>query len=437
MGLGVSGSFDLGAFGRPQATVSLTGTTSEEVAVGAGTDQDVSVTQTLAKKNFVSELVVAGPVEFWVTPSISADATISGHVSAGLTSLGRSSQSLTISYVDGVLQTATSDTSSATGASTGSTASAAVKGSLTASGNVSFSLLPPSQLTADQPTAVVSIGAGPYGRLYADPCTIRVWAGLTLSASVSLEALGITFADASIGKNWESDPFALDWRNCAIWTGTVSYDGQRHTNDSPGLTNDTHASAALVIDPPAADGARPQDGIFPAHGSGSGANVTTDARPTCQGALGGDVFPYTAVDTDTWGGAITMAPAFGVPGDDPKVRVDLLFADADGEHYRLDFANGGIFPLAPTVAIPGSYHHSGLKSRLFDCVADEFGEDRPTYWFDVFYLGVAGQSARVLEFTLPPGATTASGTMHVPPGPLDYTLTWSLLKICSMGGTNC
>ena len=70
-------------------------------------------------------------------------------------------------------------------------------------------------------------------------------------------------------------------------------------------------------------------------------------------------------------------------------------------------------------------------------MADEFGEDRPTYWFDVFYLGVAGQAARVLEFTVPPGATTSAGTMHVPLGPLDYTLTWSLLKICSMGGTDC
>jgi hypothetical protein len=440
IGIGVAGSLSFGALGV-HASFTVTGWDSHGATLAAGSDQDVDASFPIGTEFFVNSIPIpAGPIELWVTPSFTAAGTISGHVSAGLSASAAVMESVSEQVDNSTLSFQRHETFTHDAHENLSTANAELKAGIEVSENFSLSLEALNKETEEQPRAILSFAFGPYGRVHADTCAIRAWAGLEATIGVSLEGFGITFADAS--KTWsnESDPFTFNWHNCAIWSGTVSYDGQYHDGAAPGPTANYHGAAALVVEAPK-DGYPPQDGVFAAHGSGSGALVSTTPGFVCSPLLGPPVI-YTSTDTTTWGGNMTMASAYGVAGDDPSVTVDELSRDTStGIDYRLQFQNGGLFPVVPTLSIPASTRHQGLKPFIDQtvCTDDDTTQANPTYWFDVYHLYGSG-SDRELDFTLAPGQTTSSGHVDVPAagaGTPAYTVTWDLTKVCSLGGTDC
>ena len=265
----------------------------------------------------------------------------------------------------------------------------------------------------------LSVGLGPTGALNADAC--RWWVSVAFGYSASL-SISTFPGGPSIGTSLgfplgKIDLAAHNWRNCAIWSGTMSHSfTERYFNNLGQLVVEGHGSSAVTLDPVTAP---PALGLYPVHISGSGAEIEYQ--------YGGcppdfDQAAVMGVWTSTWAGDVSGFE---------NVRFSIAPSSYDGFLLVTGRAGG---------TIPGS-------TKLETCGQSSTG-DAP--WPSRFYMlpvdGAAPPTGTTMNdqfaFPIVPGLTSFSGSRTVLTPKADNSwvnevFTYSLTKTCTMGGADC
>jgi hypothetical protein len=233
--------------------------------------------------------------------------------------------------------------------------------------------------------------------------------------------------------------FVVNWQNCAIWSGTLTYSPTLEYFSPAGYSRSVSGDSVLKI-PPQADGAPPPPSayegghVYQTKDSSASGRMLEHNPGTC--AVNGVIVNYQDSVLSTWGGSLRLG------NEIPEVEIHPLNRQYQGQDmWWMSFANGGIFPSLPPAAASGHVTVSG--QRRSDCSGiPPTDTDVPDWTLDVFgfWHGLdAGDVSDYLVFTIAPGAMTADGQNAIPAGENveGYLVAYHLVKTCSMGGTSC
>jgi hypothetical protein len=380
----------LGVSGAASASATASGSAS------------INVSETLADIALTPVPVPIGPIVVEITPNLIVSAGISGEVSGGLSANASVDGSATVTS-DSVTGLSSSLTKHADG-NVAITDTSFKNASLTitpAEVSVAFSLF--------ESPASISVSGGFGVTFTADACNWNVGFGQTVGGSVSIDlfpgvslSAGIGFAVP--GLHWELPK--VGWRNCAVWSGTLSYSTNAHHFDNKGRpVNDLNASEEVVLDTQTS-GIPPATGLYTVKGSGSGAMILHQysCDPTGMGAEGPITWNYNWGDSVGGSGSVAFLPATAGP-----------------EFTAMSLVYGGSFP--------GTYTISSA------CTATESGPRAQFSWFRML------PSPDTLTFSTPAGQSvfTETRTFDVnTPDLMEHDVfTYNLTKTCSLGGTEC
>ena len=264
----------------------------------------------------------------------------------------------------------------------------------------------------------LSAGLTPYVEVKANSCTITGQAGVDLTFGFSI---GITDA-LSVSRDFtlpvvDTNIFTIPWRDCAVWSGTMTYRQNSHSKDDQGRPGgDANWSTFVTLTPPP-DGIPPYAQTYDATGSSSGAEIVH--QYVCSNPPG--YIPYPEVWTYNWGGDMTPGPgSFSISPYYPGYSAVQGF---------------GWGTIAGTAKVTDCYGTTTTD------VQDQDGMHR----FNMVN-GPSGPEAtggfNTLVFATPPGQSDFSGT-YVQDIPLEnggtyhQELTYDLHKTCTQGGTDC
>ena len=400
-------------FGLPPTVSLTTGVTAGAVTTGsvrASASADLDESFPMGERRFAPITLEVG-IPIVIVPIFTAQLHITGHVDATFQATGEVHASFGTSYTTGQGFTTSHNTGG--------------------SGSGGFSSAQQPKVTAAfEPTIEASLygvaGTGvtatvrPYVELAADSCDITGKAGVDLVLGLTFSLWGQDLVDQSVSIPLvATNLFTTHWRNCAVWSGTISYRALDHVGASPAYTLDLQGSSSMSISPVTSP---PEFGVYPATASGSGASK--EQWPDyCYDNAGvkHDVQQHQDV---TWSGPLTMSGSAAAP------TVTITPAG--------DVATGWLLGVSLGYTIPGTVHRYGIASN---CTAYDDTTDTATGYgvFGLIDKRFAARWSDGARFDLPAGARTATGTRTLPQDGTDVggSITYSLTKTCTRGGTTC
>jgi hypothetical protein len=264
----------------------------------------------------------------------------------------------------------------------------------------------------------ISVGLSPYVEVTADSCTIIGHAGVDLTFGISL---GITAATSKSHDFTlpvvDTNLFTIPWRNCAVWSGTMTFRQNDHYKDNRGRSvEDTNWSDNVTIAPPT-DGVPPPDGFYEATGSGSGAltayNYVCDPRLPPSNVPPALELPFTSAYT--WGG-------------DMLTEQGAYFSTSDGFTVMDNPPHTGTIIGSGTLDSPGCGHDDGL-------------EWTHSVSFSPFYA-LVDPATGAFKFATPTGQSDFTGAYELETpqengGVVHMWFTYALHRTCTQGGNDC
>jgi hypothetical protein len=380
---------------------------------------DLNVVVPMGERRLAPIDIQLGPVPVVIEPIFNAQLHVTGHLEATFQALGNVSGGFGVAYNSGSGFTTThgfgGSGNGTYNASASATARAAFEPSITAA------------FYGDEDIGVFAT-LSPYVQMDADQCIVKGKSGVDLTLGLKLSVFGHNVLDASTTiPVIENELYNVAWRNCALWSGTINFSAQVHF-DSGGAANsrqtrDEHSSSSGHIEwsnssPPVYD-------IYPFQTSGSGAEVYKQ-NTNC--GTGNPPPVVTNTTTTNWAGDVN---SYGSP-------LTLSITPADGTHTKWVASTQGPgntkMPATQTYKYWG-YDANGYCKQYTD--HPQIGE-----WpQDIFGVIDQGQVTDSFIFTLPAGQATSSGTRKVTPvansNQPTVTVSWSLTKTCTQGGTSC
>lgn len=370
--------------------------------VSASAEKPLDKTLKLVKRHLSPIDVQLGPVPVVIEPEVEASLHLSGK-------LGATFSALAVANADASL-TFDSKTGFRPQHSFSGNASTTVKKKIDADVKASFDPTMKADLYG-LGSSYLSVGISPYVEAKADACTVRAFAGIDAHLGFSLginHALRIAkdFTFPAVRKTLLAEP----WRNCAVWSGTMTAKFLGHYLDDQGnKVGDAMSTATITLKPPP-NGEPPEDGIYAFTGSGTGAQIARE---------------------------------FGCE-DNPKALFDT-YRKAWGDKMRKISGQGFSFS-------PGTSGTTAVQG-----VVDPSYEVRTTNTVSACPTGSSDSTAAVerspvqfdIMWNTPNGPTTPAGKMsisgtetrHATPdgnGSTETrTFTWGLTKRCTLGGTHC
>jgi hypothetical protein len=444
------GTIDVGLLGvHMTSAITVSDTLTGELSAGA-TDAELDYTKNLYQKFLtcpqstslpeadcsISPFPPIGPLDLWITPVLSLDLKVTGHIDAGLSATGSFTKSATANFGTDSAPTLDLNEPSFEGNVTKQLAKgdADVKIAAVPSVNLYLTFAPVLTSFRDKlidgtfPSTKLSASLSPYLRFTADFCAVKGYIGLDLSIGLTLKALGFTLADVSWSPNiGEKEMFDHPWRNCAYWTGTlIVRESLYYDNGLPADQGHYKAvekgSSTVTIHAPK-DKEPPEDGFY--HEKGSGSGLRTEKQWLgCTNSLGATTYsPFTT--TTRWSGALTNQ---GLAGD-------FYFDLRDDSHRRYTLTGPN----------PGNFGADWERTTTYlgndvnnDCVQYETHDQGKYYGADVWSLIDNGASSSRISFQI--NATgAASGTLHIEGDSTEpkWTVVYDLQKICTKGGVKC
>jgi hypothetical protein len=443
------GSIDVGLTGTHMTSaITVSDTLSGEVSAGAG-PSDLEYTKTIFQKFLqcpqstsipvtfcsISPFPPIGPLDLWITPVLSLDFTVSGHIDGGLSATGSITDSATANFDSDSGSGLQFNQPSFEGNLThGLTkADADVKFAAVPSANFYLTFAPVTNLYRDQlldgtlPSTKLTGALPLYLRFTADYCALKGFVGLDLSLSLALKAFGLTVADLSWSHNLaQKEIFDHPWHNCAYWSGTITVKENLFYDN--GLTAEQghykaveNGSSFVTIHAPK-DKEPPEDGFYYEKGQGSGLR-TEKQWLSCSDSGGPHYFPYTT--KTRWAGALTNQGLKGI------FYFDLR--DDTHRHYTLTGPN------------PGSFGADWERTTTYlaqdfygNCTQQEVHDQGKYYAADVWSLIDNGASSSRISFDV--NASGAAGkTLHIEGASNEpkWTVVYDLQKHCTKGGYKC
>ena len=344
-----------------------------------------------------SVVVLIGEVPVVIVPELSASVGVSGALVGGFNATAEmhTDASMTYDSQSGVH----SDSSHGGSASGSTTAEAWVKGDIELGASLLF---------YGKHESYLSVGVTPYLEVRASECTIDgdVGADLTVGFSIGITKHLSVSKDFTVAKVRKT-VFRVPWRDCAVWSGTMTSHQTTQTFDDLGQPrgdSNVDESVTLVAPP---DGLPPLYQAYDATGVGSGVEHSIDP---C------DDDPY--VLTLDWDGPVTNAS--GTYAFHPSV--------APGYTVIWDYWQG---------SIDGTRTESGCNSP-----------SHTTAWVFDFRLmmledpNAPPETAGYIVFATPVGTLDFSGTRVFdstgPNGSTNHQVfTYDLHKTCIQGGSDC
>jgi hypothetical protein len=442
------GSIDVGLTGAHMtSTITASDTLTGTLSAGL-TNDELDYTKSLYEKFLGCPGSVAVPaicsftpfppiggLDLWITPTLSLDLKVNGHIDSGLTATGSVTKSASASF----------DSDSGTSLKFGldqpegnltkdlTKGDAEVKVSAVASANFYLTFAPVLSTFRDSvtdgtiPSTKLSASIKPYLRFNADFCAVRAFYGLDFSLSLALKALGISLVDVSWTHNiTEKEIFDRPWRNCAVWSGTItvtekaSYDNGLPADQGHYKLVESGAASVTIHVPK--DKEPPEDGIYHEKGAGSGLYKTktwmscTDDQTV--------YFPYT--EDVRWGGKLT------VNGGPANFTFDLR--DDSHRRYYVTGPNPNSFGTHWDKTV--SYKAQNFLGYCTDYQSKTSGED---YGYHVWSLiEDHSESSRIAFKVNEQGHAQGSLTLlGANPQDASWFVSYSLQKLCTKGGLNC
>ena len=397
-------------------------TAGADVSASAVAVADASVDKTVSRSFPLGERPLEpiefaiGPVPVVIVPVISGTVNLNGEVKATFKATGQIQAGLSVSY-DSEAGFLTSHSAGGSGSATyGQDATATLHGDLNA--GVDLRLY-------DRAEEQVRIALVPAVDLKADRCTVSGEAGVELVFSLHVE-LPFKTIDASYGVPLiHKNLFTRAWRNCAVWSGHVDYKVNGDWFNADGTEEQKYKSSSSgSINPTSVP---PTDDIYSVTASGSGIYIDRQDVPCGN--------PPTLVwgsYTDSWDGAVTVL------GDPMVWKIETV--DADLGSYQLVSNGAAGWFYMHDVRTSDTYS----TNQLGECVHNPMTSEEVPQWslatFGFIYDDTStGAGDGSMLFTLAPGTATATGTRTVPANGSSpkFTVTWSLTKTCTKGGTAC
>jgi hypothetical protein len=438
------GSIDVGLLGvHMTSAITVSGSLGGMVSAGAGPSelkydkniyrkflecpQSTNIPVTLCS---ISPFPPLGPLDLWITPVLSLDLKVSGHIDGGLSAQGSVADSATANFDSHGGHSLQINQPSFDGSLTHSItkATADVKVALTPSADFYLTFAPITNLYRDKlidktiPSTKLSASVPIYLRFEADACAVRGFFGVDLAISLGLRALGKTLVDLTWKHSLvDKEIFDHPWRNCAYWSGTLVvneryyYDNQL-PDDNGHVRNAEKGTSNLTIHAPK-DQEPPEDGFYHEKGTGTGINVQKTWLD-CYAGGNHHYFPFTT--KVNWGGAETVDGA----------KADFYFDQQDSSRLRY-FLNG---PNPGSLGADWQRTVTYLAQDLFGGCATQETHDQGKYWgSNVWSLIENHQSSRRLFFEINPKTGHAHGERHVPGTDQqpNWVVTYDLQKHCT------
>lgn len=338
-----------------------------------------------------------------IVPELSASLHATGHLQATFSATASMHAAASVTF--------DSDTGFAPTNSFGGDGDASYNASLNANVKVTFDPTVKALLYGLD-ASYISAGLSPYVEVTANSCTIRAHAGLDVTFGFSL---GFTKA-VSVSHDFtlpvaDTELFTIAWRNCAVWSGTLTFRENDHYKDNVGRpTDDANWSDNITISAPT-DGAPPSDGLYSATGSGSGAmnlyQYSCDPDPAPPNLE----LPWTWAYT--WGG--DMDASFT-----PYFETSDGFAVLNGPSLG-QIIGGGTLSSACAPPEPVSWTHQLYTSSFFALV---------------------DPVDAIFKFATPSGQSDFIGSFHLDTpqdngGSTHIEFSYAFHRTCTQGGTDC
>lgn len=392
-----------------QTALGVSAATSATVTATAG--HDINETFDMPTRYLAPVDYQIGPWPVVIVPELSAALHVTGTLQATLQATAGMHAGASVSF--------DSDTGFTPTHSFGGDGSGSYNASLDANLKITFEPTVKALLYRIH-TSYVSASLSPYVEVKANSCTIIGHAGVDLTFGFSL---GITKA-VSVSRDFtlpllDSTIFTIPWRNCAVWSGTLTYRANGHYFDDQGRpVDDVNRSTEVTLTAPP-DGVPPPDASYHATGSGSGAYIVYNY--VCDHL---DAPPTPAVDTYNWGGDVKGAET-GSFSFGPSVTTGFTVL---GEIW------GGT--IDGTVVSTGCDGNSTTTARSWDdgfFLIPDLNGPPPTN---------QDGGGDWMAFATPPGQSDFSGTRLIDTpqangGTYHEELSYALHKTCLQGGTDC
>jgi hypothetical protein len=416
LGLDVSIGFALPPSIDVTTTMDVSASASATFTATAAADLDESYP--LGERTLEPIEFPIGPVPIVIVPKVDAQLHVTGHLEATLAARAE--------YSAGLTAECSTDGGCSVSDHNGGSGSGSYQADLEANAKAAFE---PKVEALLYDVAGVTATMSPYVGADADSCVLTLKSGVDLDLGVELTVLDETVASASVSIPLvESTLARVVLRNCAVWSGDLSFRAHYNVAGSSGpdysYTHDGNGSSSMHINDVGGD--PPQYGYYSLSGSGSGVDKFTETDHICTA----DGY-QTNKDTYNWSGSVTD-PVNGTP-------ISIQIQHGSGETWFLDqlSANGGAAAPADETSEAWSAPPPDGTCKLTVTHTSDITWTQDV--FQVFSEGETSAGSHRLTFTVPAGSNTSSGTASFPQdgAMAAYTLTWNLTKTCLMGGTTC
>jgi hypothetical protein len=420
---GVSFSVDATiGFGFPPSVdvhAAVNVSTSASGTAFATASKDVDESFPLGERRLAPIDIQLGPVPLVIEPIINGALHLTGHLEATFNVAGEVHAGFGATYSSGGGFSASPDAGASGSGSYGFDGSATLR--------AAFEPTVTAAIYGDEDAGLFATFS-PYVQFDADPCTIKGTSGVDLTLGLKLSAFGHDIIDAETTiPVIQNELFNEDWRNCALWSGSINFSASVHFDTGPPAnsryTRNEGSSSSGHID--WSDAAPPQYNIYPFPTSGSGAQVETQ-NTNCGS---GDPPPVKTNITNTnWSGDVN---SYGIP-----LTVSINPANAQKTKWLVATQGPGNTMLPATRTF--RYWVEDINGV---CHQQTDATDIGQWPQDIFGVIEGGQVTDSFFFFLPAGQMSSSGTRKVTATATSnqptVTVSWSFTKTCTLGGTAC